>query len=142
MLAALAEAGALAVVTLQASAGPSRLAKVYAGVKGPTNSQRRDRVVRATALKRRGRHDGRLVISDQHSGLLKALKRSFQGAGQKAPTYRVGPSPGPLSLGPPGSPTLISKASHAFGVQPGTDRAVQISGCAPPSVARRGVVCR
>ena len=32
------------------------------------------------ALKQRGLHGVRLVISDQHSGLVKALKRSFQGA--------------------------------------------------------------
>ena len=36
-----------------------------------------------TALKQRGLHGVRLVISDQHSGLVKALKRSFQGAGHQ-----------------------------------------------------------
>ena len=36
-----------------------------------------------TALKQRGLHGVRLVISDQHAGLVKALKRSFQGAGHQ-----------------------------------------------------------
>jgi len=36
-----------------------------------------------TALKQRGLHGVRLVISDQHSGLVKALRRSFQGAGHQ-----------------------------------------------------------
>ena len=36
-----------------------------------------------TALKRRGLTGVRLVISDQHAGLLAALKRSFQGAAQQ-----------------------------------------------------------
>jgi putative transposase len=36
-----------------------------------------------TALKQLGLHGVRLVISDQHSGLVKALKRSFQGAGHQ-----------------------------------------------------------
>ena len=35
------------------------------------------------ALKQRGLHGVRLVISDQHAGLVKALKRSFQGAGHQ-----------------------------------------------------------
>ncbi len=35
------------------------------------------------ALKQQSLHDMRLVISDQHSGLVKALKRSFQGAGHQ-----------------------------------------------------------
>jgi putative transposase len=34
-------------------------------------------------LKQRALHGVRLVISDQHSGLVKALKRSFQGAGHQ-----------------------------------------------------------
>src|SRR5919107_2446750 len=36
-----------------------------------------------TALKQRGLHGVKLVISDQHGGLVKALKRSFQGAGHQ-----------------------------------------------------------
>ncbi len=36
-----------------------------------------------TALKQRGLSGVKLVISDQHSGLVKALKRSFQGAGHQ-----------------------------------------------------------
>lgn len=36
-----------------------------------------------TALKQRGLGGVKLVISDQHSGLVKALKRSFQGAGHQ-----------------------------------------------------------
>ena len=36
-----------------------------------------------TSLKQRGLHGVRLVISDQHAGLVKALKRSFQGAGHQ-----------------------------------------------------------
>jgi putative transposase len=36
-----------------------------------------------TGLKQRGLHGVRLVISDQHSGLVKALKRAFQGAGHQ-----------------------------------------------------------
>jgi putative transposase len=36
-----------------------------------------------TALKQRGLHGVRLVISDQHAGLVKALRRSFQGAGHQ-----------------------------------------------------------
>ncbi|GAB3868119.1 IS256-like element IS1553 family transposase [Nocardioides maradonensis] len=34
-------------------------------------------------LKQRGLHGVKLVISDQHAGLVKALKRSFQGAGHQ-----------------------------------------------------------
>jgi putative transposase len=36
-----------------------------------------------TALKQRGLHGVRLVISDQHAGLVAALRRSFQGAGHQ-----------------------------------------------------------
>jgi len=36
-----------------------------------------------TSLKQRGLQGVRLVISDQHAGLVKALKRSFQGAGHQ-----------------------------------------------------------
>jgi putative transposase len=36
-----------------------------------------------TALKRRGLSGVRLVISDQHAGLVAALKRSFQGTGHQ-----------------------------------------------------------
>jgi putative transposase len=36
-----------------------------------------------TSLKQRGLHGVKLVISDQHAGLVKALKRSFQGAGHQ-----------------------------------------------------------
>jgi putative transposase len=36
-----------------------------------------------TALKQRGLNGVQLVISDQHAGLVKALKRSFQGAGHQ-----------------------------------------------------------
>ena len=36
-----------------------------------------------TTLKQRGLAGVRLVISDQHAGLVKALKRSFQGAGHQ-----------------------------------------------------------
>jgi transposase-like protein len=36
-----------------------------------------------TMLKQRGLHGVKLVISDQHAGLVKALKRSFQGAGHQ-----------------------------------------------------------
>jgi putative transposase len=36
-----------------------------------------------TSLKQRGLHGVQLVISDQHAGLVKALKRSFQGAGHQ-----------------------------------------------------------
>ena len=34
-------------------------------------------------MKQRGLHGVRLVISDQHAGLVKASKRSFQGAGNQ-----------------------------------------------------------
>src|SRR5688500_14530147 len=36
-----------------------------------------------TGLKQRGLHGVKLVISDQHAGLVKALKRSLQGAGHQ-----------------------------------------------------------
>src|SRR3954452_2213810 len=36
-----------------------------------------------TGLKKRGLAGVRLVISDQHAGLVAALKRSFQGAGHQ-----------------------------------------------------------
>jgi len=35
------------------------------------------------SLKRRGLSGVRLVISDQHAGLVAALRRSFQGAGHR-----------------------------------------------------------
>jgi hypothetical protein len=78
------------------------------------------------SLKQRGLSGVRLVISDQHAGLAKAVKRSFQGA--RAPAL-----PGPLRPQPPG-PRAQGPPEHGrrgLPLSAKRDRARPVCGPAP-----------
>jgi putative transposase len=71
------------------------------------------------ALKQRGLHGVRLVISDQHSGLVKALKRSFQGAGHQR--CRVHFARNLLAHGPKSHADMVAAVFRTVFAQPDAD---------------------
>lgn len=69
-----------------------------------------------TSLKQRGLGGVRLVISDQHAGLVKALKRSFQGAGHQR--CRVHFARNLLAHVPKGQQNMVAAVFRTIFAQP------------------------
>jgi transposase-like protein len=72
-----------------------------------------------TGLKKRGLHGVRLVISDQHAGLVAALRRSFQGAGHQR--CRVHFARNLLALVPKSHTDMVAAVFRTIFAQPDAD---------------------